>query len=151
MLRFVLVLTCAGLSSCASVLFPQSPQEMLSSSTRSQDYCYPDSPAVVTERVKSYLESCYTPRTSTMMIPAAGVMVAAPRKMDWRVVSEPSGEGTQLSVALQHGFVLSAVIKPASGSCASGMRVYGGTPFWEDRFPHIDAAARGGQAVCKAL
>jgi hypothetical protein len=137
---------CTTLVSCVS--FPQSPLGLLSSNNQSQEYCYTESSSVVVQRIKSYLNSCYRPWTIRSSVFAGGFSNPVSVTINWRVTEEPIGESIQLSVATQHGFALTSVVKPANGSCVSTMRAYGATSLWMNRFEQLNIAAKGGVPKC---
>jgi len=122
--------------------------ELLNSAYQSVDYCYHAQVSEVSQRIRTYIFSCYRPFRVATAAPAGGSLISIPIGIDWQTAEEEVPSGTQFTVKGQDKYMLGAIVSGPTQECTSSLKVLAGNRFWKDRFEVFDKVARGESVTC---
>lgn len=149
--RVIPALLATALAGCANplkMLTAETPEELLSSDSRSAPYCAPGDLEEVKRRVRAHLERCNRPFTQNTSVSVAGSGTFYPTiEQRWEVKHRPSpGGGEEYFVKTGLGYLLATRVEPTK-ECQATVTTYIKTGTTK-RFDLVNAAARGETAAC---
>lgn len=134
------------LQACGSI--PDSPDELVRTSTTTATFCYQDQLPIVKSRVRDFLTRCYGPVRATTMIPINGSLVPMSMRLDFSVLEDEHPGGARLSVKNMAGVGYVVDMDDKTVGCTTRLNMYAVTGLWQRVFEKVDKVARGGEATC---
>lgn len=143
-----ILLVCVALLLPACVSIPDSPDELVRTSTTTATFCYQDQLPIVKNRVRDFLTRCYGPVRATTMVPINGSLVPMSMRLDFSVLEDERPGEARLSVKNMAGVGYVVEMDNKTVGCATRVNMYAVTDFWKRVFEKVDKVASGGEATC---